>query len=83
MFPVKKTIAVEEELSSVVNVLENAGYHVVGMDDPGWKDAAAVVISGVDRDFMDAQNISTRASVIDASGLTAEQVLKVVEDRTS
>ncbi|MGE5483650.1 MAG: YkuS family protein [Ignavibacteriales bacterium] len=77
----KKTIAVEDELSNVVAALERAGYQVVGMDDPRWREANAVVIKGMDRDFMDVQDVSTRAPVIDASGLTAEQVLKTVEDR--
>ncbi len=77
----KKTIAVEDELSNVARALEKAGYDVVSMEDPRWRAANAVVIKGMDRDFMDVQDISTRAPIIDASGLTAEQVLDTVEKR--
>ncbi|MGE5543165.1 MAG: YkuS family protein, partial [Bacillota bacterium] len=53
----------EDELSNVAALLERAGYGVVGMDDPRWKEADAVVIKGMDRDFMDVQDVSTRAPV--------------------
>lgn len=77
----KKTVAVEEELTNVASALEEAGYMVISMDDPEWRDANAIVIKGMDRDFMDIQDISTPAPVIDASGLTAEQVVRSVANR--
>ncbi|MCR4398431.1 MAG: YkuS family protein [Firmicutes bacterium] len=76
-----KTVAVEGELSNVARALRDAGYEVIGLDDPRWKAADAVVIKGMDRDFLNVQDTGTRSPVIDASGMKEMEVVRVVADR--
>ncbi|NPV69986.1 MAG: YkuS family protein [Firmicutes bacterium] len=74
-------MAVDDDLTNVRDALLRRGYDVVTLDQPGWAEANAVVIKGMDRDFMDVQDVTTRAPVIDASGLTEEEIVQAIEDR--
>lgn len=77
----KRLVAVEDELSNVVQELKNRGYQVVSMDDPRWRDAEAVIVRGTDKNFLGMHEPSGGFPVIDASGLTAQEVVRAVEDR--
>ncbi|MBO8126638.1 MAG: YkuS family protein [Firmicutes bacterium] len=71
-------VAVDDKLDSVKAVLEAEGYQVTGLTD-NLSDVLAVVVSGMDDDFLGHQAISTEAKVIDASGLDANQVVAEVK----
>lgn len=43
------------------------------------QNAKVIVVSGMDRDLFGDERITTDATVIEASGLTAEEVLEEVE----
>ncbi len=73
-----KTIAVEDTLGNVRDYLEKSGYKVVKFT--GQEDADAYVISGMDDDVMDIQDIMTEAPVIDADGKTPEEVLSSLRE---
>ena len=75
-----KVIAVEEGLSgSIKSVLEKEGYRVV---KPGAAEKVDATIStGMDMNVMGMQDIQDKSMVIDASGKTAEQILRDLKER--
>ena len=74
-----KVVAVEEGLTPITLLLKREGYDVVSLDGDRWKSAGAVVISGMDKDLLGTQNISTGALVITAAGKTPEEVLEEIK----
>ncbi len=75
----KKKIAVESQLSNVRDYLTNQGYDVVEFQHnrelPGnLKNAAAIVTTGLDENLLGMHNIVTNAVVIEASGLSPEEI---------
>ena len=73
-----RTIAVDDKLANVRQALENQGYNVASLKE-GLDKAAVVVVSGMDDDLLGDQSITTKATVIQAAGLSAEQVINEVE----
>ena len=78
-----KTIAVEHNLTPVIEYLSEKGYKVEGIDigseyGKNMSKYDAVVITGMNKDFLGVQNVQTEIPVIDAKGLTAEQVYNQV-----
>lgn len=71
-------IAVEEQLSNIMQALENNGHQVVTLNESTIQDCEYCVISGQDRNMMGITEMATQGSVIDASGLTAEQIVQQV-----
>lgn len=72
-----RKVAVEGNLSNVKAALKQKGYTVVSPESR--EDVLASVVSGMDKDLMNIQNTINRAPVIDAAGLTAEQVVSKIE----
>lgn len=66
-------IAVEDNLTDVKQMLQEQGYTVVSPKNSG--DVAAIVVSGMDNNLMNIQNITAKAPVIDASGQSADQIV--------
>lgn len=74
-------IAVEQSLTAVKQELQNRGHQVVDLkNESDAKNCDCCVISGADNNVMGMQNVVTQGSVIDASGLTAEEVCQQVEN---
>lgn len=74
-----KTIAVEHNLTPVVEYLSEKGYKVESIDfgseyRKGIDKYDAVVITGMNKDFLGVQDIVSKIPVIEAKGLSAEQV---------
>lgn len=80
-----KDIAVEIGLSTISDYLKKNGYKVHEIDarQKNSKDFAdgfdAVVLSGMNNDFMGFEKTMTKAPVIIASGLKPEDVLDRIE----
>lgn len=72
-------IAVENSLGNVRQVLQQNGHQVVSMDELSGADCC--VISGQDQNMLGIAEIATQASVINAQGLTADEVLERVNER--
>lgn len=66
-------IAVEDTLTDVKQMLQEQGYTVVSTKNSS--NVAAVVVSGMDNNLMNIQDITTKAPVIDASGKSPDQIL--------
>ncbi|MFB6467124.1 YkuS family protein [Cytobacillus sp. Hz8] len=77
-------IGVEQSLTNVQDALRQKGYDVVELkSEQDVKDCDCCVVTGVDSNIMGMQTISTTASVIDANGLSAEDVCQQVESKLS
>lgn len=71
-------VAVEESLTGVKELLERKGYQVVSPQDGG--EVVATVLTGLDNSVMNMQEVTTKGRVIDAAGMTPEEVLARLEE---
>ncbi|SOC21041.1 uncharacterised protein UPF0180 [Ureibacillus xyleni] len=75
-----KIIGVEESLSNVEAALQAKGYEVKTLrSEEDAKNCDCCVISGQDHNVMGISNVVTEGSVIDARGLSADEVCERVE----
>lgn len=72
-----KTIAVEDSLSTIKQVLEQRGYKVVSPESK--EQVMACIVTGMDNNLMNMQNTIIKAPVINADGMTPEQVAARIE----
>ena len=82
----KKIVAVESQLSNVSDYLSNQGYDVLEFQhnqnlSEKLKNVAAIVTTGMDENLVGMHNIVTDAVVIEASGLTPEQIGRTLSER--
>ncbi|HMM22603.1 MAG TPA: YkuS family protein [Selenomonadales bacterium] len=68
-------IAVEPNLSNVIELLETEGYEVVSLDHSNLDGIDAIVVSGADINLMNMQDTLTEVPVISAVGKTPEEIL--------
>jgi len=81
-----RTIAVENNLTPVIEYLANKGYDVEKIDlSSEYRKKIdlydAVVVTGMNKDFMGIQDTVSEIPVIEAKGLTAEQVYNQIVSR--
>jgi len=76
-----KRIAVEDSLSGVKELLRANGYQV--LDPSAAALADAVVVTGLDNNTMNMQEIGTAAAVIEAAGKTPQEVLERIRRQES
>ncbi|WP_339064187.1 YkuS family protein [Tepidibacillus marianensis] len=72
-------IAVEQSLQAVKDYLQNQGHEVFDLNQNVQADA--YVISGQDKDVLGMQDVTTKASVLNAKGLTPEEVYQELSNR--
>jgi hypothetical protein len=75
----EKTIAVEEGLKPVKELLQHRGYNVV--DIRSGRSADAAVINGMDGNIMGIQQMVMDLPVVNARGRTPEEVLYELESK--
>ncbi len=68
-------IAVEPNLSNVIDLLETEGYDVVSLDQSSFDAVDAIIVSGADINLMNMQDTVTDVPVISAAGKTAAEIL--------
>ena len=76
-------IAIEPALTNVKSYLSQKGYTVESMSEQSQKDLSgydAVVVSGMNENLLGMQDTQTKAVVINADGLSAEEVAKRLSD---
>jgi Uncharacterised protein family (UPF0180). len=79
----KDKIAIEPAISNVKNYLAEKGYTVESMSEQSPKDLHgydAVVVSGMNTNLLGMQDTQTKAVVINADGLSPEQVAERLND---
>ncbi|WP_053366792.1 YkuS family protein [Bacillus sp. FJAT-27245] len=75
-------IGVEQSLSNVQQALRERGYDVVELkQESDAADCACCVVTGLDSNIMGIQDTVTKAPVIEANGLSAEEVCSLIENR--
>ncbi|GGJ05332.1 hypothetical protein GCM10010885_13010 [Alicyclobacillus cellulosilyticus] len=74
-------VAVEPALSHIRDYLQAQGCPCVGIHNgkPERADVCAIVINGTDRNLMGMQDVVYDVPVIDAAGLTPEQVFQRIQ----
>lgn len=77
---VEKVIAVAEDLSGLKEALMAQGYDVVSLEEEDLERASAVVVTGVDKDFMMMEDIKTRVPVIDAAGKSSQEIVSDINN---
>jgi hypothetical protein len=77
----RMVIAVDSDLGPFEAALKQAGYEVVPLDQGRWHDAAAIVVDGIDDRVMGIETPLTPAPVINADGMTPDQVVAEVRRR--
>ncbi|OYD07782.1 YkuS family protein [Paludifilum halophilum] len=79
----KQRIAVEEGLQPVRHYLEGQGYEVVDLAADQLQNCGCCVISGGDKDVMGMADIAADISVINADGMSPEEVHRAVRQRVN
>ncbi|MFJ7666173.1 YkuS family protein [Lysinibacillus sp. NPDC097195] len=75
-----KIIGVEQSLTNVEDALKAKGYEVIQLrNEEDAKKCDACVITGQDRDVMGISDPIMAGPVIDAAGLSADEVIQRVE----
>jgi ACT domain-containing protein len=72
-------VAVEQNLSNVIDLLELEGYEVVDLDKASLDAVDAVVVSGADINLMNMQDTLTEVPVISAAGKSPQEVLEELD----
>ncbi|MCT4607253.1 MAG: YkuS family protein [Marinisporobacter sp.] len=80
-----RKIAVERSLKNVKNYLNTNGYEVTDLESSkaSLKNFDAIVVSGQNSNLLGMQDTNTRASVINAAGMTPEDVQNQITNRLS
>ncbi|MEG9297551.1 YkuS family protein [Mangrovibacillus sp. Mu-81] len=77
-----RRIGVEESLQNVVQALREKGHDVVELkQESDSQGCDCCVVTGIDSNVMGIQNAVTQGSVIEASGLSADEICQQVESR--
>ncbi|KSU61583.1 hypothetical protein AS034_14700 [[Bacillus] enclensis] len=77
-----RKIGVEESLTNVVEALRAKGHDVVELkQESDAQGCDCCVVTGLDSNVMGIQNTVTQGSVIEASGMSADEVCQQVESR--
>ncbi|CAH0347129.1 MULTISPECIES: YkuS family protein [unclassified Bacillus (in: firmicutes)] len=75
-------IGVEQSLSNIQQALRDKGHDVVELkQESDTQGCDFCVITGLDSNVMGMQDTSIQGSVIEANGLTADEVCQQVENR--
>ena len=67
-----KIVAVDDSLIPITEVLKQRGYHVTNIGDTG---VDAVIVNGMDDNFMGMEDILYDVPLVNAQGKTPEEVL--------
>lgn len=75
-------IGVEQSLTDVEQALKEKGYEVITLEnEEDARHCDCCVITGQDENVMGIQNVVTQGSVIEARGISANDVCREVEHR--
>ncbi|USK72923.1 YkuS family protein [Peribacillus frigoritolerans] len=77
-------IGVEESLTNIQEALREKGFDVVEIkQEADVKNVDCCVVTGLESNVMGISDTSLKASIIEASGLTADEVCREVENKVN
>lgn len=77
-------IGVEQALTNISEALREKGHKIVDLkQESDAQGCDCCVVSGIDSNVMGMQDTQMQGSVIEANGLSADEVCQQVEQRTS
>ncbi len=76
----RRIVAVEDGLSQVKEALENEGFKAVDLSQ-NFVDPVAIVVTGMDQDFLGMETVTNEVPVINCSSLTANEVVQQIKNR--
>lgn len=79
---VNTIVALDDGLTPVKNYLTRQGCQVIGIKQAQHKQVDAVVLSGIDQNFLGIEDIMIDAPVISAQGLTPEEIWSEISRRS-
>jgi len=74
-------VAVEDGLTDVKQALDDVGIQVTKITSGTMNQVDAVVITGLSTNILGINDTNTRAPVIEAQGMTANEIVKLVQSR--
>jgi hypothetical protein len=75
-------VGVEQSLTNIQQALREKGYDVVELkQETDAKNCDCCVVTGLDSNVMGMQDTFTKGSVIDANGMSADEVCREVENK--
>ncbi|MEH7120195.1 YkuS family protein [Neobacillus vireti] len=75
-------VGVEQSLTNIQQVLREKGYDVVELkQESDAQNCDCCVVTGLDSNVMGMSDTVTKGSVIDANGMSADEVCRQVESR--
>ncbi|MBM4761954.1 YkuS family protein [Bacillus sp. B15-48] len=75
-------VGVEQSLSNISAALREKGYDVVDLkQETDAQGCDCCVVTGIDSNVMGMQDTVTKGPVIEANGMTAEEVCRQVDQR--
>jgi glutamine amidotransferase PdxT len=75
-------VGVEQSLTNIQQALREKGHEVVELKrESDAQNCDCYVITGLDSNMMGMQDTFTKSSVIDANGMSADEVCQQVENR--
>ncbi|MDQ0197740.1 YkuS family protein [Neobacillus ginsengisoli] len=75
-------IGVEQSLTNIQQALREKGYDVVELKhESDAQNCDCCVVTGLDSNMMGMQDTVTKGAVIDANGMSADEVCQQVESR--
>lgn len=75
------TVAIEDALTPIAEALDAAGFTVIPLTRTALSLAQAIVVSGIDDNFLGIEDPESNAPVINAEGMTTEEVVRAVKER--
>ncbi|MCK8818009.1 YkuS family protein [Natroniella sulfidigena] len=74
-------IAIEGDLNNIKEELQATDHDVVNLTQENMQNADAIILTGADNNTMDIADTETNAQIINAQGMSAEQVREQLENR--
>jgi len=75
-------VGVEESLSNITSALRDKGYDVIELkQESDVQGCDCCVVTGIDSNVMGMSDTSIQGPVIEANGLTADEVCRQVDER--
>ncbi|WP_226085148.1 YkuS family protein [Mesobacillus sp. S13] len=76
-------VGVEQSLTNISEALRERGHEVVELrSEADSQGCDCCVVTGIDSNVMGMQDVSTQGSVIEANGLSAEEVCRQIDQKT-